>query len=124
MNNTCVCCGKVIPEGRQICPTCGDTTNKNLKSNNSEIMRNKQVEELATYLSQFTPILSENNCHYVAEQAYKDGYRRQGELAREVFTEIERIINRYCKDYKYSIADVLLDITELRKKYTKGQENQ
>jgi predicted nucleic acid-binding Zn ribbon protein len=79
MNNTCVCCGKVIPEGRQICPTCGDITNKNFKSNNSEIMRNKQVEELAAYLSQFTPILSENNCHHVAEQAYKDGYHKQSE---------------------------------------------
>ena len=22
MNNTCVCCGDIIPEGRQICPTC------------------------------------------------------------------------------------------------------
>ena len=23
-NNTCVCCGRVIPEGRQICLHCGD----------------------------------------------------------------------------------------------------
>ena len=22
MNNTCVCCGAVIPEGRQVCPNC------------------------------------------------------------------------------------------------------
>lgn len=22
MNNTCVCCGIVIPEGRQVCPIC------------------------------------------------------------------------------------------------------
>lgn len=22
MNNTCVCCGVVIPEGRQVCPNC------------------------------------------------------------------------------------------------------
>ena len=21
-NNTCICCGEIIPEGRQICPTC------------------------------------------------------------------------------------------------------
>lgn len=117
MNNTCVCCGKVIPEGRQICPACGDITDKNFKSNNSEIMRNKQVEELAAYLSQFTPILSENNCHHVAEQAYKDGYCKQSEFAREIFEGIESIINRYCKDYKYTIADVLYDVAELKKKY-------
>jgi predicted nucleic acid-binding Zn ribbon protein len=22
MNDTCVCCGAVIPEGHQVCPTC------------------------------------------------------------------------------------------------------
>lgn len=22
MENTCVCCGEIIPEGRQICPVC------------------------------------------------------------------------------------------------------
>jgi predicted nucleic acid-binding Zn ribbon protein len=22
MDNTCVCCGAIIPEGRQICPMC------------------------------------------------------------------------------------------------------
>ena len=22
MNNTCVCCGEIIPEGRQVCPCC------------------------------------------------------------------------------------------------------
>lgn len=23
-NNTCVCCGQIIPEGRQVCPQCED----------------------------------------------------------------------------------------------------
>lgn len=22
MNNTCVCCGEIIPEGRMVCPIC------------------------------------------------------------------------------------------------------
>ena len=22
MDNTCVCCGEIIPEGRQVCPRC------------------------------------------------------------------------------------------------------
>lgn len=44
-------------------------------------------------------------------------------IASEIFTDIEKIINRYCKDYKYSIADVLLDIAEAKKKYMeKGGE--
>ena len=24
MNNTCICCGTIVPEGRQICPQCED----------------------------------------------------------------------------------------------------
>ena len=46
----------------------------------------------------------------------------EAEVAREIFSEIEKVVNRYCKDYKYSIADVLLDIAELKKKYTEGKE--
>jgi hypothetical protein len=40
-------------------------------------MSKEQIKEMAAYLFKFAPILSENNCHYVAEQAYKDGYRKQ-----------------------------------------------
>ena len=48
--------------------------------------------------------------------------RSESELAREIFDEIEPILNRYCKDYKYTIGDVIYDVTELRKKYTEGRE--
>lgn len=24
MNNTCICCDTIIPEGRQVCPSCED----------------------------------------------------------------------------------------------------
>ena len=30
MNNTCICCGTIVPEGRQICPQCEDSL-KNYK---------------------------------------------------------------------------------------------
>jgi predicted nucleic acid-binding Zn ribbon protein len=37
MDNKCVCCGKPIPEGRQVCHKCEDITDKlplnNFKSN-------------------------------------------------------------------------------------------
>ena len=45
----------------------------------------------------------------------------KSEVAGEIFTEMENIINRYCKDYKYSIADVLLDIAEAKNKYIGGE---
>ena len=28
MNNTCIICNTIIPEGRQVCPTCTDVIEK------------------------------------------------------------------------------------------------
>lgn len=28
MNNTCICCGEIIPEGRQICVSCEQSVRK------------------------------------------------------------------------------------------------
>ena len=28
MNNTCIVCGIIVPEGKQICPTCEDALKK------------------------------------------------------------------------------------------------
>lgn len=40
MDNTCICCGAVIPEGRQLCPKCS-----------SEIGEKKLSSELATLIA-------------------------------------------------------------------------
>lgn len=34
MPDRCVCCGEIIPEGRQVCPNCerGDTNEKQKRS--------------------------------------------------------------------------------------------
>lgn len=44
----CICCGKVIPEGRQVCFICG--TEKPKKQTNYDRIRNMSVEELAEFL--------------------------------------------------------------------------
>lgn len=31
MNNYCICCGEIIPEGRQVCPQCEFDANFNDK---------------------------------------------------------------------------------------------
>ncbi len=31
MENKCVCCGAIIPEGRQVCPNCESKSNDKLK---------------------------------------------------------------------------------------------
>lgn len=39
MNNTCICCGEIIPEGRQVCPNCEN-----------------QIEEMAQTMANIPPI--------------------------------------------------------------------
>lgn len=32
VENTCICCGAVIPEGRQVCPNCEEEQNNSVES--------------------------------------------------------------------------------------------
>ena len=47
---TCVCCGRVIPEGSQYCVICGNKIKG--KQTNYDRIRNMSVEELANFLQQ------------------------------------------------------------------------
>jgi hypothetical protein len=42
---TCVCCGAVIPEGRQVCPSCEQTQSKSIP-HNDVISRTEAAERL------------------------------------------------------------------------------
>lgn len=44
MNNTCVCCGAIIPEGRQVCPICADKAMSG-KLSRAEIRRLQKQQE-------------------------------------------------------------------------------
>lgn len=41
MDNTCICCGKTIPEGRQVCPPC----EKSLKNHKVEGAKTKVIKK-------------------------------------------------------------------------------
>ena len=45
---TCVCCGRVIPEGSQYCVICGNKVKG--KQTNYDRIRNMSVEELTFFL--------------------------------------------------------------------------
>ena len=45
---TCVCCGRVIPEGSQYCVICGNKVRG--KQTNYDRIRNMSVEELAEFM--------------------------------------------------------------------------
>jgi predicted nucleic acid-binding Zn ribbon protein len=46
--DTCVVCGKVIPEGRQVCVICGHKVGQ--KQTNYDLIRNMSVDELAEFI--------------------------------------------------------------------------
>ena len=47
---TCVCCGRVIPEGSQYCVICGNKVKG--KQTNYDRIRGMSVEELAEFMQQ------------------------------------------------------------------------
>lgn len=87
MNNTCIYCGKTIPEGRQICPPCEKLLIKSPKSNNFQFIRNKQIEEMREITCDHTDFgvcNSFDRCDdcpakRIANALYDADYRKQSE---------------------------------------------
>ena len=64
------------------------------------------------------------------ENLYKMGYRKSSDVAREIFEEIEEILDRHSISYlkvgqicgeHYYDGVMQFDIAELKKKYTEGE---
>ena len=93
------------------------------------MVREKQIEEMANIINE----MDEPNAHYydenfekheafadcftIAEYLYKQGYRKQHEVAREIFEEIDNIIYNLRDSPFYSSSDAVYELTELKKKY-------
>lgn len=94
--------------------------------------REKQIEEMAVILTDGG--CTKCNCDengkfnclpmYNAELLYNEGYRKQSEVAREIFDEIENK-KRFLQDHAGNIGVVVIlkDIAELKKKYTERKED-
>ena len=130
MNNTCICCGEPIPEGRQVCPPCEELLIKNSKSNNSKDMSNKQIEELASNI--YSLLRSDTMSRAMASLLYGEGYCKQSDVANDIITDLQRMwrIGRL-NDTKHGIDVYVISqrdfhtiINELKKKYTEEQNNQ
>ena len=100
--------------------------------------RDKQIEEMARH-SCFPCLMGNGKCAvdlnpsecYVAQETanklYSAGYRKASEVAREIFEEIEKILDRHSISY-HKIGEIFgehyydgvmqFDIDELKKKYT------
>ena len=97
--------------------------------------KEKQIEEMAE------AIFQNCNCGLFYSEAEKiarfvieeQGYRKQSEVANEIFDEIERILSlNYCcclpqgatEHYEYYEGNIAKDIAELKKKYTGEKEDE
>ena len=87
--------------------------------------REKQINEIAKIIARRSMAFRNPNvalmttARKTAGSIYNAGYRKQIEVAREIFDEIENN-KRFIQDHAGNIGIVvtLQDITELKKKYT------
>lgn len=94
--------------------------------------REKEIEEMAKIIARRSAAFRNPNVAFMttarktADSIYNAGYRKQSEVAREIFDEIERILSlNYCcclpqgatEHYEYYEGDVAKDIAELKNKY-------
>ncbi len=91
----------------------------------------KQIDEMAKALCHTEtceikkigiPCNHRCKAHIYATRAIKKCYRKQSEVAREIFEEIEKLTYRYLNDDCYSGGDIIYDLSELKKKYTEVQK--
>ena len=94
--------------------------------------KEKQIEEMAKDLCHTEtceikkigiPCNHRCKAHIYATRAVDKGYAKASEVAREIFKEIEKIVN---KQYNRSLFGIVTDITpaiaELKKKYTEVEK--
>lgn len=96
-------------------------------------MRDKQVEEMAIVLSDGgcrkcdCDANGRFNCKllYDAELLYNAGYRKASDVAREIFEEIEKLMNKLDKRHiacgnpkqAWGVRSAMTELAELKKKY-------
>lgn len=80
----------------------------------------KQINEMAKILRDANGKGYPDN-YFIADAKilYRAGYRKASEVYEKIFTEIEAIIRRHDERPKYQL---MLDLAELKKKYTEDGE--
>ena len=75
MDNTCIICGNVIPEGKQYCPTCGTTESDIF----GKLMGRKQEIKQAE-IEEFTV---KDELEQAYRQGFNEGFKHACELKQE-----------------------------------------
>lgn len=85
----------------------------------------KQIEEMARKIGELYKDPPQDIPKYdlnIATYLYDAGYRKQSEVAREIFEEIDRFIHKVLNDEHYIMGDMCWDVAELKKKYIEKGE--
>lgn len=89
--------------------------------------KEKQIEEMAVIINKSKHDMWEGICKFenhseiIAEYLYTAGYRKQSEVARKIFEEIEKLSYRFMNDKHYIFGDMVGDIAELKSRYTEAK---
>lgn len=100
--------------------------------------REKQIEEMASDINDcITEFVTDTGDVYIDDEAtaqkmFDKGYRKQSEVVKEIFDEIEKLvsINKKtvgCATYEetiFYIEDFIEDLAELKKKYAGEKEDE
>ena len=102
------------------------------------MQREKQIEEIAREICHLSAecktcqICNERYhgddydlCYFkcVAKEIINHGFRKQSEVVKEIFDEIDNIIYNLRDSPFYSSSDAVDELTELKKKYTGGLQD-
>ena len=104
-------------------PSTGETFDSLYGETKDCKKREKQIEEIAKVMCGGCPDNKEcMRClcadWYKAQFIYNAGYRKQSDVAKEIFEEIDNIIYNLRDSPFYSSSDAVHELTELKKKYT------
>ena len=100
--------------------------------------REKEIEEIAKIIARRSAAFRNPNVAFMttarktADSIYSAGYRKQREVAMEIFDEIEKLVSTNkktvgCATYEetiFYIEDFIEDLAELKKKYTGEKEDE
>ena len=98
-----------------------------------EMDREKQIEEMAREMCHLSgecktcQICNERYnsddddelCYFqcVAKEIINHSYRKQSDVAKEIFEELDKLTYQLLNDADYTMGDIVYDITELKNKY-------
>lgn len=61
--------------------------------------------------------MNEGAPKWYAKELYTKGWRKESDVTRKIFEEIEKLTYRLLNDNHYILGDMIWDINELKKKY-------